>query len=195
MPRLKVNNFVFYREFNISKELINYGDSYRNGSWTQQQLVRDIEQELIDNPAADHIPPYQTEAQLYSRMKGRKHWDDLYKKIRHSLMRYYTKEFIDYKSWANVSRENNQYGWHSHTCDLTVVYYLKCDNPEYGTYIKNEDIMIPAINDSLLIFDAKIEHRLSNMPFELAIHPHNHRYSIVFDFNIDKSINPDIIQK
>ena len=195
MPRLKVNNFVFYREFNISKELINYGDSYRNGSWTQEQLVKDIEQELIDNPAADHIPPYQTEAQLYSRMKGRKHWDDLYKKIRHSLMRYYTKEFIDYKSWANVSRENNQYGWHSHTCDLTVVYYLKCDNPEYGTYIKNEDIMIPAINDSLLIFDAKIEHRLSNMPFELAIHPHNHRYSIVFDFNIDKSINPDNIAK
>jgi hypothetical protein len=25
------------------------------------------------------------------------------------------------------------------------------------------------------------------MPFELAVHPHNHRYSIVFDFNIDKS--------
>ena len=195
MPRLKVNNFVFYREFNISKEEINYGDSWRQGSWTQQQLVRDIEQELIDNPSGDNLPPYQTEAQLYGRMKGRKHWDDLYKKIRHSLLRFYTKEFIHYKSWANVSRENNQYGWHSHTCDLTAVYYLKCDNPEYGTYIKNEDVIIPAINDSLLIFDAKIEHRLSNMPFELAIHPHNHRYSIVFDFNIDKSINPDIIQK
>ena len=55
--------------------------------------------------------------------------------------------------------------------------------------------MIPAVNDSLLIFKPDIEHRLTNMPFELAVHPHNHRYSIVFDFNIDKSTNPDNIAK
>ena len=34
------------------------------------------------------------EVNLYERMKNKTHWSDLYKKIRHSLMRYYTKEFI-----------------------------------------------------------------------------------------------------
>ena len=93
MPRLKVNNCVFYREYNISKEKINYGDAWRQGSWTQEQLVKDIEQELLDNPSAPYIPPYQTHADLYDRMKNKKHWSDLYKKIKHSLMRFYTKEF------------------------------------------------------------------------------------------------------
>jgi len=187
VPRLKVNNSVFYREFNISKEEIGYPDGWHGGNWKQEDFIKDIEQDLIDNPAPDHIPPYQTHAQLYDRMKGRKHWDDLYHKIKHSLLRYYTKEFTLWKSWANVAKENNRFGNHTHPCDLTVVYYLKCDLPVYGTYIVDENIMIPAVNDSLLIFKPNIEHRLTNMPFELAVHPHNHRYSIVFDFNIDKS--------
>ena len=195
MPRLKVNSSVFYREFNISKEKIGYPDGWRQGNWKQEDLIKDVNQELIDNPAREHIPKYQTHADLYDRLKGRKHWDDLYHKIKHSLLRYYTKEFKLVKSWANVSKENNQYGWHTHPFDITVVYYLKCDNPEYGTRIKEDDILIPAINDSLLIFDPVIEHKLSNMPFELAVHPHNHRYSLVFDFNIDKSTNPDNIAK
>ena len=187
MPRIKINNSVFYRESNISKEKIGYPDGYRIGDWKKEDFIKDIEQDLLDYKVGDHIPPYQTHAQLYKRMIGRKHWDDLFHKVKHSLLRYYTKEFILYKSWANVAKENNNFGNHTHPCDITVVYYLKCDLPEYGTYITDEDVMLPAINDSLLIFNPKIEHRLTNMPFELAVHPHNHRYSIVFDFNIDKS--------
>ena len=187
MPRIKINNSVFYRESNISKEKIGYPDGYRIGDWKKEDFIKDIEQDLLDYSVGDHIPPYQTHAQLYKRMIGRKHWDDLFHKVKHSLLRYYTKEFILWKSWANVAKENNNFGNHTHPCDITVVYYLKCDLPEYGTYITNEDVMLPAINDSLLIFNPEIEHRLTNMPFELAVHPHNHRYSIVFDFNIDKS--------
>ena len=193
MPRLKINNKVFYRELNISQEEISYSDGWRKGNWKQEDFIKDIDQDLIDNPGPDHIPKYQTHAQLYPRMKGRKHWDDLYLKIRHSLLRYYANEFKLIKSWANVSKENNEFGNHTHPYDLTVVYYLKCDLPEYGTYITEDSIMIPAVNDSLLIFNPIIEHRLTNMPFELAVHPHNHRYSIVFDFNIDKSTKPDNI--
>ena len=118
MPRLKVNNSVFYREPAISQEEISYPDGLRKGDWKQEDFIKDIEQDLIDNPAAEYIPKYQTHAQIYERMKGRKHWDDLLHKIRHQLC---------------------------------------------------------------------------NMPFELAVHPQNHRYSIVFDFNIDKSTNPDNI--
>ena len=187
MPRLKINNSVFYREGDISKEKISYPDGYRIGDWKQEAFIKDIEQDLIDNPAADYLPKYQTHAQMYQRMKGRKHWDDLFHKIKHSLLRYYTKEFELMKSWANIAKENSDFGDHVHTYDITVVYYLKCDLNEYGTYITDEGVMIPAINDSLLIFSGGIKHRLTNMPFELAVHPHNHRYSIVFDFNIDKS--------
>ena len=127
-------------------------------------------------------------------MKNKTHWSDLYKKIRHSLMRHYTKEFTLQESWANKAVENSAFGFHTHDRDITCVYYVKNNYPEFGTNI-DEQVIIPGVEDSLLIFDGKIRHQLCNMPFELAVHPHNHRYSIVFDFNIDKSTNPDNIAK
>ena len=193
MPRLKVNNYVFYRELEVSKEEIRY-DSWRAGSFNKENLLPDIENELIVNRASDAVPPHQTKTGLYERMKGRTHWDDLYKKIRHTLLRYYAKEFILQESWANKSDEKNQFDFHTHKRDITVVYYAKNNYPEFGTNI-DEQVIIPGVEDSLLMFDGKIRHQLCNMPFELAVHPHNHRYSIVFDFNIDKSTNPDNMDK
>ena len=93
MPRLKVNNYVFYREFKVSKEEIRY-DDWRSGFFNKENLVRDIEEEFKVNGASPAVPPYQTKINLYERMKNKTHWSDLYKKIRHSLMRHYTKEFI-----------------------------------------------------------------------------------------------------
>ncbi len=185
MPRLKVNNYVLYRELEISKEKIRY-DTWRSGSFTQENLIKDIEDELIINRATGNVPQHQTKTDLYDRMKGRTHWDDLYKKIQHSLLRYYTKEFVLTKSWANKSDESNQFDFHTHKQDITVVYYLKNRVSEFGTNIDN-DVIVPGIEDSLLMFDGTIRHKLSNMPYELAIHPHNHRYSLVFDYNIDKA--------
>ena len=185
MPRLKVNNYIFYRELQVSKEEILY-DSWREGSFHKDNLIPDIENELIVNRASNKVPPHQTKTDLYPRMKGRKHWDDLYKKIQHTLLRHYTKEFVLIKSWANKSDESNQFGFHTHNQDITVVYYAKNNYPEFGTNI-DELVIIPGVEDSLLVFDGKIKHKVSNMPFELAVHPHNHRYSIVFGFNIDKS--------
>ena len=104
MPRLKVNNYVFYRELNVSKELISY-DKYRKGFFNKENLVRDIEEEFKVNGASDKVPPYQTKVNLYERMKNKTHWSDLYKKVRHSLMRHYTKEFILKESWANKIAE------------------------------------------------------------------------------------------
>ena len=191
MPRLKIDDLVLYNELDISKEEIFY-DTWRAGSFNKKNLIPDIEDELKVNRATDAVPPHQTKTDLYERMKGRKHWDDLYKKIQHTLLRHYTKEFVLEKSWANKSDEKNQFGFHTHHQDITVVYYLKNNYPEFGTNI-DEQVIIPGVEDSLLIFDGKIKHKLCNMPFELAVHPHNHRYSLVFDFNIDKSTNPDNI--
>jgi len=185
MPRLKINNNVFYREGNISKEKINYPDGWRMGNWKQEDFIKDIEKDLIKNPAPDYVQKYQTHSQTYERMKGRQHWDDLFFKIKHSLMRYYAKEFKLYRSWANVAKEDSVFADHIHNCDITVVYYLKCDMPEYGTYITDDGVMIPAINDSLLIFNPNIKHRLTSIPPELFNSFKSYRYSIVFDFNID----------
>ena len=194
MPRLKIDNNIFYTELNVSKEKIHYEDGYREGTFNQENLIKDIEQEIEENPASNNVPKYQTNSNLYSKMRGKKHWDDLFRKVCHSLMRIYTKPYVLVKSWANIARSNSNYGFHTHIQDLTIVYYLKCNYPEYGTNIENK-VIIPAINDSFLIFNGNISHALSNQPYEVAINPNNDRYSIVFDFNIDKNINPDNMYK
>ncbi len=45
MPRIKINNSVFYRESNISKEKIGYPDGYRIGDWKKEDFIKDIEQD------------------------------------------------------------------------------------------------------------------------------------------------------
>ena len=59
MPRLKVNNYVFYRELKVSKEEIRY-DDWRKGFFNKENLVRDIEEEFKINGASPAVPPYQT---------------------------------------------------------------------------------------------------------------------------------------
>ena len=113
MPRLKVNNYIFYRELEVSKEEIRY-DSWRAGSFNKENLIKDIEEEFRVNGASDKVPPFQTKVNLYDRMKDKTHWSDLYKKIRHTLMRHYTKEFVLKESWANKAVENSAFGFHTH---------------------------------------------------------------------------------
>ena len=86
------------------------------------------------------------------------------------------------ESWANISREDNRYGFHTHKRDITAVYYLKNNYTNYGTQI-DDKVIIPGLENSVLIFDGKINHSIINMPFELAVHPHNNRYSVVFDYD------------
>ena len=66
--------------------------------------------------------------------------------------------------------------------DKTAVYYLKNNYTNYGTQI-DDKVIIPGLENSVLIFDGKINHSIINMPFELAVHPHNNRYSVVFDYD------------
>ena len=186
MPRLKVDNFVFYREFNLSKYKMYFDGVYRTGSFTKEKLIYDIENELETNPASKNVPPHQTKNNILDRLWDKEYWQDFYSVVNNVLMRYYTKEFKLIESWANKSDQSNQFDFHTHESDITVVYYLHNRLPEIGTNIDNK-VIIPGVEDSLLIFDGKINHKLSNMPYELAIHPYYHRYSIVFDFNIDKS--------
>ena len=67
--------------------------------------------------ASYKVPPYQTKVNLYERMKNKTHWSDLYKKIRHSLMRYYTKEFILKESWAIIELN-------THTIEILQLFIM-----------------------------------------------------------------------
>ena len=147
MLRLKIDNNVFYRELNVSKERIRYKDGWREGTFNQDNLIKDIEQEIEENPATNNVPKYQTNANLYTRMRGRKHWDDLFRKVCHSLMRIYTKPYVLVKSWANIARSNSNYGFHTH----------KQDNPfhldfcSFGSLqVKSHKIPLSGIQQSLL---------------------------------------------
>ena len=68
--------------------------------------------------------PNQTKTNLYERMKGRTHWDDLYKKIRHTLLRYYAKEFILQESWVNKSDEKNEFDFHTHK-EILLLFIMR----------------------------------------------------------------------
>ena len=44
MPRLKIDNNIFYTELNVSKEKIRYEDGYREGTFNQENLIKDIDE-------------------------------------------------------------------------------------------------------------------------------------------------------
>ena len=90
------------------------------------------------------------------------------------------------KQLNNLKKElkisNNKFKYHNHTTDLTCVYILKNKYPEYGTRLDN-DIIIEAKENSLLIFNGEVIHSITNMPKILG--NKNPRYSIVMDFNYE----------
>ena len=162
MPRLKVNNYTFYRDFKLSKSKMYFDGEYRSGLFTKENLVRDIEEEFKVNGASPAVPPLQTKTNLYERMKYKNNWKELYLKIQDSLLRYYTKPIVLKESWANKAVDNSAFGFHTHDRDITCVYYVKNNYPEFGTNI-DEEVIIPGVEDSLLIFDGKIRHQLCNI--------------------------------
>ena len=73
-------------------------------------------------------------------MKGRTHWDDLYKNTTY-FIKILRKEFILQESWANKSDEKNEFDFHTHKRDITVVYYAKNNYPVFGTNIDEQVII------------------------------------------------------
>jgi len=162
---LKINNNLFIKEHNIlnKKEIL--------------KIKKDCDTELKKNLCRlKGVPLYQTYSNLIPRNIKKKHWEILYKKI----CNYINRKVNLNKSWVNKSLSNNKFKFHSHSSDLTCVYILKNKYPEYGTKLNN-DIVVEAVENSLLIFEGKIPHSIANMPKILG--DKNPRYSIVMDFN------------
>ena len=168
--KIQVNDYTFYRHTNFMD------------STYKEKYIADIDKVILDgHVASDNVPPLQTKTDLYNHVKVYNRWIELQEKIKKIIEENIGKVQLT-ESWANISREDNRYGFHTHKRDITAVYYLKNNYTNYGTQI-DDKVFIPGLENSVLIFDGKINHSIINMPFELAVHPHNNRYSVVFDYD------------
>jgi len=167
----RVNDFRYVRQTDILSE------EDRN------LILKDVLFELQNHPR-EGVPPVQTFPTLLNKYGELPHWKKLADKA-HSLVEvYYNKpvECLEIVAWANMSNETNQYDFHRHDWEGTAVFYLQSDLPEYGTDIDNQFI-IKATQNSMVIFDGKKLHSVTNMPPDLA-REHN-RISIAIDFIIE----------
>ena len=141
----------------------------------KQLLLKDVNFE-IENNWCRTVPPYQTYPDLHTKYFFQlNHWQILYNAILNNI----GDSLKLHSCWANLSKEDNKYDFHKHTTEKTCVYYLQNKHPEYGTKLIN-NVIIEGIENSVLIFDGKIPHSITNMPLELA--KKYNRYSVVFDF-------------
>lgn len=167
-----VNNIKYERLTNVLSENC------------REKLLLDVKKELKENTCLS-VPPIQTYPDLVKKFYHEQHWKNLIENIYFLVERYFNKNLNTIQitsGWANLSNENNQYNFHTHSCECTLVYYLVSALPEYGTNLVNE-IILPSIENSLVIFDGKIEHSVVNMPKELG--KKFNRISLAFNVNVE----------
>ena len=166
MIKLKVNNNEILREYNVLSEE------------DRELVLKDVEYEMKNNLCND-ADPYQTHANLLQRYQDKTYWSRLYSTARAMI----NNNYIYYKSWANLSNEDNNYQFHQHENKMTCVYYLKSNLPEYGTKLEG-DVILESTQNSMIAFDGMILHSVANMPKNIA--KDNPRYSIVFNFKLSQ---------
>ena len=171
MTVYQVNDFRYVRELNVLTD-----EEHR-------LILNDALGELRHNPCTDeNTPPIQTWPILFVKFGHMPHWKTLALKAHSLTERYYNRQVksLDIGAWANLSNETNRYTFHQHKCDCTAVFYLQSDLPEYGTDINNEFI-IKSTQNSMIVFDSKKIHSVTDMPPELGkIH---NRISISMDID------------
>ena len=169
MKNLKINNDNFYRSFNICeskdlkeiKELIDLEYAKGNIVWTH--------------------PLYQTWSNLHDKLKHVSSFNRLKNKII-NLVKDINKDLKLTTCWCNLSVENNYYVFHQHKTKLTCVFYLHSKEESYGLRLEEHNIIFPAVENSVVIFDGGIAHSIEHMPNKVFDSVLSHRYSVVFDF-------------
>tara|TARA_S200002703_G_scaffold79977_1_gene68913 strand:- start:2443 stop:2961 length:519 start_codon:yes stop_codon:yes gene_type:complete len=150
----------------------------------RRACFHDVKELVSQGYVANGFPPLQTPSDLYSRVKHFAHWDHwatLYNYMKTCMQLNLELE----RNWANLTVENGTYGMHEHTSDLTFCYFVRSEHPIYGTNVEDKFIL-PAVENSMIVFNGKIRHSISNMPNELVPKNDYNRCSIVFDFNVIK---------
>ena len=164
MQTIRLNNNDIHRDYNVLSQ-------------EDRELVLNDVKHQIEHHLCQDAAPYQTHADLFQRYKDKTYWNRLYLVARAMV----DDNYKYYKSWANLSNEDNDYQFHQHKNKMTCVYYLQSNLPEYGTKLEG-NIIIESLENSMVCFDGMIPHSVANMPKNIA--KDNPRYSVVFDFKL-----------
>ena len=169
MKNLKINNDNFYRSFNVceSKDL--------------KEIKELIDLEYANNNIVWTHPLYQTWSDLHIILKDSSSFNRLKNKII-ELVKDIDKDLKLTTCWCNLSVENNFYVFHKHQTKLTCVFYLHSKEESYGLRLEEHNIIFPAVENSVVIFDGSIAHSIEHMPNKVFDSVLSHRYSVVFDF-------------
>ena len=164
---LNINN----QEFLIYENILSEYD--------RNSCLEDIVSLISAGYVAKSVPPLQTPPDLFQHVKFKSHW----LKLLHFIKTNTKKNLKLQHSWANLSVKNGYYSLHTHSTDLTFCYFLVSMYPEFGTNIDN-NVIIPAVENSITCFSGKVPHSITNLPNELIEDDKYVRCSIVFDFDI-----------
>ena len=165
-----VNNIKFHREFNLCKT-----EDLKN-------IKEAIDLEFAKNNICWTFPLYQTYSNLHERLKDVSSFNILKNKVI-KLVKNINKDFKLVQAWCNLSVEDNKYVFHSHDTKLSCVFYLQSNQDCYGLRLKDQKIIFPAIENSIIIFDGSVPHCIAYIPNKVFDSVNSYRYSVVFDFN------------
>lgn len=164
------NNLYFYQVFDV----VDFSNKLN--------FIQDIDYEIETNLGP--TPLYQTKHYLHTyETSNKSYWKNFFDTSQ-SIVEIISQKKVDLiKSWANKITPESKYFLHTHTSNLSVVYYLSNSNPIYGTYFKHQDkeVIFLGIENSLLIFNGNIQHEIVFPPEKIL--NNSSRYSIAMDFN------------
>lgn len=170
-------------EQNLNGEKFYQVKNFLNAK-SKNDFISDIEYEIKNNLGPK--PLYQTNHYLQNFPTGKKwHWQDLYERSLTTAETITGRKFRIDKSWANKITEESEFYLHTHSSDMSVVYYLHTIHPAYGTFIKMKDkeLILLGVENSAMFFNGKIEHEIVFPPIDIV--KHNPRYSIALDLYYD----------
>tara|TARA_R110002012_G_scaffold142392_1_gene300357 strand:+ start:3781 stop:4317 length:537 start_codon:yes stop_codon:yes gene_type:complete len=160
---------------------------YRENDLCKTEDLKNIKEALDLEYAKGNIvwtegfPLYQTSNDLHEKLQHVSSFNKLKNKVI-KLVKGINKDFKLFKSWCNLTTEDSKYAFHSHDTKLTCVYYLQSNQDCYGLRLKDQKIIFPSIQNSILMFDGSVSHSIEYMPNKVFDSVDSHRYSVVFDF-------------
>ena len=128
-----------------------------------ERMLQDVKLNFENNVHEDELKSgLQTYSNLHIVNRG-KHWKNFFNKLDIEMKKFNRKQDPHY---------------HRHGRFITSVYYLQNEDPNLGTHLKDEDIIIPGHENSIAIFDGDILHD--------AVFPENNlkqpRYTLITDY-------------
>ncbi len=141
----------------------------------QQKMLQDIKNNFDNNIHEDRLSGLQTKPDLHIVNTG-KHWNNFFNKL-NVIMKKFNKTNIQ-KCWAlKINKKQDPY-YHRHRNTITSVYYLQNDDKNLGTYFKEIDVLIPGIENSIVVFEGSILHD-AVFPEKNLTKP---RYTLITDY-------------